>query len=69
MHVVVHLLVKKSPQNDLIEGELQEVLYVTTKGPPKISLEEAQKFINKCEEKYVFGVALDGLTMQSRVHL
>ena len=67
--MVVHLLVKKSPQNDLIKGELQEALYVTTKSPPEISLKEAQKFRNKCEEKYAFDAALDGLTMQSRVHL
>ena len=38
MYMVVHLLVQKSSQNNSIKGELEETLYVTLEGVPKISL-------------------------------
>ena len=37
MHMVVHLLAQKSSQNNSIEGELEEALYVALEGAPKIS--------------------------------
>ena len=38
IHMVVHLLVQKSSQNNSIKGESEETLYVALEGAPKISL-------------------------------
>ena len=38
MHMVVHLLVQKSAQNDSIQGKFEEVLYVAIEGSSKIWL-------------------------------
>ena len=38
IHMVVHLLVQKSSQNNSIKGEFEETLYVALEGAPKISL-------------------------------
>ena len=37
IYIVVHLLMQKSAQNDLIKGELEETLYVVLEDAPKIS--------------------------------
>ena len=37
-HMVVHLLVQKSSQNNSIKGEFEDTLYVALEGAPKISL-------------------------------
>ena len=41
IHMVVHLLVPKSAQNNSIKGELEEALYVALEGAPKVSFLEA----------------------------
>ena len=38
IHMVVYLLVQKSPRNNSIKGELEEALYVVLEVAPKISL-------------------------------
>ena len=38
MHMMVHLLVQKSSQNNSIKGELEEAHYVALEGAPKILL-------------------------------
>ena len=38
IHMVVHLLVQTSSQNNSIKGEFEETLHVALEGAPKISL-------------------------------
>ena len=44
-----------------MNGELKGSLYVPFKGASKIFLQGALKVAQKCEEKDIFGVVIDGL--------
>ena len=42
-------------------GEVKGSLYVPFKGAPKTFFQGALKIVQKCEEKYIFDVVIDGL--------
>ena len=60
LHMLMHLLVYKSTKNNSMKGELY-ALYVPVKGAPKIFFQGALKVAQKCEEKDIFDVVIDGL--------
>ena len=44
-----------------MKGEVKGSLYAPFKGAPKIFIQGALKVAQKCEEKYIFEVVIDGL--------
>ena len=70
MHMVVHLLVQKSAQNDSIKGKLEEALYVAAECAPEIF--RSTVCCKRCEEKDAFDVAgygpLDGAISNSDLY-
>ena len=61
LHMLMHLLVYKSAKSNSMKGELKGSLYVPFKGAPKIFFQEALTVEQKCEEKDIFDVVIDGL--------
>ena len=61
LHMLMHLLVYKSAKNNSLKDELKGSLYVPFKGAPKIFFQGTLKVAQKCEEKDIFDVVIDGL--------
>ena len=59
--MVMHLLVYKSAKNNSIIGELKGSLYVPFNSAPKTFFQGALKVAQKCAEKDIFDVLIDGL--------
>ena len=57
----MHLLLHKRAKNNSMKGETEGSLYVPFKGVRKIFFQGAFKVAQKCEEKYIFDVVIDGL--------
>ena len=59
--MLMHFPVYKSAKNISMKGELKGSLCVLFKGAPKIFFQGALKVAQKCEEKDIFDVVIDGL--------
>ena len=61
LHILMHLLVYQSTKSNSMKGELKGSLCVPFKGAPKIFFQGALRVAQKCEEKDIFDVLIDGL--------
>ena len=61
LHMLMHLLLCKCVKNNSMKGELKGSLYVPFKGTTKIFFQGTLKVAQKCEEKDIFDVVIDGL--------
>ena len=57
----MHLLLYKSAKNNSMKGKLKGSLYVPFKGTPEIFFQGTLKVAQKCEQKDIFDVVVDGL--------
>ena len=61
LHMLMHLLVYKKAKNNSMKDKPKRSLYVPFKGTPKIFFQGPLKVAQKCEEKDIFEVVIDGL--------